>query len=102
MMETGYIPPNLHYETPSEQIPALKEGRIGVVTKTTPWTGDYAAINTTSIGGSCCSVILKSYKKEKVNCGEPDDDLSRLVTVSGYNEEAVAAVLDDVSIIIHI
>ena len=102
MMETGYIPPNLHYKNPSEKIPAFKDGRIEVVTKTTPWKGDYAAVNTTSIGGGCASVILKSYNKEKINRGQPDDDLPRLVTVSGNNEEAVAAILDDVSIVIHI
>ena len=96
-MNSGYIPPNLHYKNPSEKIPALKEGRIKVVTKLTPWNDEFVAINNTSIGGGCSSVILRSYKKVKKNGGQPNDKLPRLITVSGSNEEAVAAVLNEVS-----
>ena len=100
-MDTGTIPPNLYYENPSSKIPALKEGRVKVVTTKIPWGGDYAAINTLSITGVASNVILKSYKKEKKNRAEPSDDLPRLVIASGCTEEAVACILDDVSIYIY-
>ena len=96
-MEIGCIPPNLHYEHPSDKIPALKEGRVKVVTDKTPWTGEYAAVNSASMTGTFANVILKSFKKEKKNGGQPTDKLPRLVIVSGCTEEAVAAILDDVS-----
>lgn len=96
-MESGFIPPNIHYKKPSDKIPALKEGRVKVVTEPTPWTGDYAAINSIAMTGSCANIILKSCKKEKKNGGQPEDNLSRLIIASGCTEEAVETVLKDVS-----
>ena len=101
-MESGYIPPNLHYKQPSDKIPALKEGRVKVVTDTTPWTGDYAVINSTGISGVCANIILKSYKKEKKNNGQPEDNLPRLVIASGCTEEAIESILNDVSYSIYL
>ena len=97
-METGFIPPNLHYIIPSEKIPALAEGRLKVVTETTPWKGNFVAINSTSYGGSFSNIILKTHKKEKKNNGQPEDDLPRLVMVSGRTEDAVNTILSDVRI----
>lgn len=95
-MESGVIPPNLHYKRPRKAVKALEDGRIKVVDKPTPWDGGYAGINSFGFGGANAHVLLKSNSKEKVNNGEPDDDLPRLVAVSGRTEEAVAAIVDDV------
>lgn len=93
-MDRGMIPPNLHYKTPSNLIPAIKEGRIKVPTNCIPWEGKYAAVNTISITGLAANVILKSFKKDKKNQGAPDDNLIRLIIASGSTEESVAYVLD--------
>ncbi|XP_051160200.1 fatty acid synthase-like [Leptopilina boulardi] len=93
-MESGYIPPNLHFQKPSDQIPALKEGRCKVVTELTPWTGDYAVVNSLAFTGASANIILKDFKKEKKNKGEPKDNLPRLVICSGCTEEAVDFILN--------
>ncbi|XP_051173749.1 fatty acid synthase-like [Leptopilina boulardi] len=90
-METGYIPPNLHFQKSS--IPAVQEGRCKVVTESTPWSDDYAVVNSLALTGSSANIVLKKYKKEKKNQGKPDDNLLRLVTVSGCTKEAVDVIL---------
>ncbi|XP_043468900.1 fatty acid synthase-like [Leptopilina heterotoma] len=94
-MESGYIPPNLHFKTPSDKIPALKEGRCKVVTELTPWTGDYAVVNSLAFSGVCSNIILKDFKKEKINKGQPNDTLPRIVIASGCTEQAVDLLLSD-------
>jgi len=96
-METGIIPPNLHYNRPREGFKALKEGRLKVVTEPTPWEGGYVGINSFCFGGANCHIVLKSNSKKKINNGAPSDDLPRLVTVSGRTEDSVEVFLDDVS-----
>ena len=80
-METGFIPPNLHFKQPRIGVKALEENRIKVVSELTPWEGGYVGIN----------------PKEKINKGLPKDDLPRLVAVSGRTELAVETLLSDVS-----
>lgn len=96
-METGMIPPNLHYTQPLKGVKPLADGRFKVVTEATPWQGDYAAVNSFGFGGANCHTILKSHTKKKINGGAKTDDLPRLVVVSGRNEESVKVFLDDVS-----
>ena len=95
-MENGFIPPNLHYKTPREGIPSLKDGRIKVITEATPWKGGYAGINSFGFGGANAHVLIKSHEKQKINNGSPKDNLPRLVTISGRTEEAVVTMLNDV------
>lgn len=96
-METDTIPANLHYNQPREGMKALEEGRLKVVTESTPWEGGYTGINSFGFGGANCHIILKSNSKKKLNNGAPSDDLPRLVTVSGRTEESVKVFLYDVS-----
>lgn len=96
-METGFIPPNLHYNKPREGVKALEDGRIKVITELTPWELGYVGINSFGFGGANAHVLLRSNQKEKVNNGAPQDDLPRLVVVSGRTEEAVHTLLNDVS-----
>ncbi|XP_024885303.1 fatty acid synthase [Temnothorax curvispinosus] len=95
-METGIIPPNLHYNRPREGLKALEDGRLKVVTEQTPWDGGYVGINSFGFGGANCHVVLKSYSKKKINNGAPSDDLPRLVTVSGRTEDSIKVFLSDI------
>ncbi|KAK0096040.1 hypothetical protein PV326_006670, partial [Microctonus aethiopoides] len=94
--ETGVIPPNLHYKRPRDGVESLENGRIEVVTEPTPWTGGYIAISSFGFGGANAHILLKSNPKEKVNGSAPEDDLPRLVAVSGRTQEAVDTILQDI------
>ncbi|XP_046739713.1 fatty acid synthase-like [Diprion similis] len=94
-MESGIIPPNINYNRPREEIEALMTGRIQVITEPTPWKGGYVGINSFGFGGGNAHVLLKSNPKEKINNGAPNDDMPRLVVVSGRTEEAVKTLLND-------
>lgn len=54
-------------------------------------------VNSFGFGGANCHVLLKSNEKNKINGGLPMDDLPRLVYVSGRTQEAVDAILNNVS-----
>lgn len=95
-MESGLIPPNIHFNRPRKDVEAFTEGRIKVVTETIPFDGEYIGINSFGFGGANAHVLLRSNPKAKVNKGLPDDDLPRLVVVSGRTEEAVVTILNDV------
>lgn len=95
-MESGYIPPNLHYKSPREGVQALFDGRLKVVTEPTAWEGGLVGVNSFGFGGANCHVLLKSNDKPKINQGIPEDNLPRLVVISGRTEEAVKTLITDV------
>ncbi|XP_043250638.1 fatty acid synthase-like [Colletes gigas] len=95
-METGLLPPNLHFKSPMKGMKCFEEGKVRVVTEPTPWKGGYIGINSFGFGGANAHVLLKAYTKEKVNNGAPSDDLPRIVTGSGRTEEAVETLLHSV------
>ncbi|XP_046739715.1 fatty acid synthase-like isoform X2 [Diprion similis] len=97
-MESGIIPPNINHNRPREDIKALTTGRIQVITEPTPWNGGYVGINSFGFGGGNAHVLLKSNPREKINNGAPNDDMPRLVVVSGCTEEAVTTLLDELGI----
>ncbi|XP_057319878.1 fatty acid synthase-like [Microplitis mediator] len=94
--ESGIIPPNLHFNRPREGVKALEEGRVKVIAEPTPWEGGYAAVNSFGFGGANAHILLKSNPIDKINGGAPNDNLPRLVVVSGRTEAAVEALLHDV------
>lgn len=96
-METGIITPTIHFKHPRKELTAIIEGRIKVVTEPTEWKGGYICVNSFGFGGANAHILLKSNPKLKINNGTPNDDLPRLVAVSGRTEEAVKIILDDVS-----
>lgn len=69
-----------------------------VVTEKTPWDGGMVGVNSFGFGGANCHVLLKWNEKQKKNGGLPDDDIPRVVPASGRTEEAVDAILSDVSV----
>ena len=93
-METGLIPPNLHFTSPIQGMKCFEEGKVEVITEPTPWEGGYVGLNSFGFGGVNVHVLLNSYTKEKVNNGRPSDDLPRLVVGSGRTEEAVETLLN--------
>ncbi|XP_065214305.1 fatty acid synthase-like [Planococcus citri] len=95
--EEKMIPPNLHYKNPNPCIKGLQNGQLEVVTKPIPLEGEYFAINSFGLGGANGHILLAPHKKEKkINNAVIDDDLPRLVTVSGRTEEALDYILNDV------
>lgn len=64
--DTGYIPPNLHYENPREDIPALTKGRMTVVSEKTKFNRGLFGINSFGFGGANAHILLKNLAKEKV------------------------------------
>ncbi|CAH1987550.1 unnamed protein product [Acanthoscelides obtectus] len=96
-METGLIPPNLHYSEPRPEIKALCEGRMSVVTEKMPFDEEKGlfGINSFGFGGGNCHILLRTNKKKKINKGLPSDNLPRLVFVSGRTAEAVQTLLNE-------
>ncbi|XP_077256657.1 fatty acid synthase-like isoform X4 [Temnothorax americanus] len=94
-METGIIMPTIHFKCPRKELTAIIEGRIKIVTEPTEWEGGYVGINSFGFGGANCHILLKSNPKQKINNGASNNDLSRLVIVSGRTEKAVKIILDD-------
>ncbi|XP_071569269.1 fatty acid synthase-like isoform X2 [Temnothorax nylanderi] len=95
-METGIITPTIHFKRPRKELTAIIEGRIKIVTEPTEWEGGYVAINSFGFGGANGHILLKSNTKQKINNAALNDDLPRLVAVSGRTAEAVKIILDDV------
>ncbi|XP_039309372.1 fatty acid synthase-like [Solenopsis invicta] len=97
-MEAGVIPANLHFNTPNPDIPALKEGRIRVVDKATPWNGSLMSINGCGIGGTNAHLILMSNPKSRSKPISPlniIELLPKLVAVSGRIKEGVHTLLNN-------
>ncbi|XP_077184140.1 fatty acid synthase [Paroedura picta] len=92
-LEHGLWAPNIHYNTPNPDIPALQDGRIEVVTKPTPVKGQYVGINSFGFGGSNAHIILSPNKKK---CPPWETcSLPRLVQFCGRTEEAVERLIEE-------
>ncbi|KAH9645168.1 hypothetical protein HF086_005713 [Spodoptera exigua] len=89
----GKLPANLHYNEPQDNIPAIKDGRIQVVTDNVNFDRGFTAMNNFSFSGANFHVLLKGQYKEKnlqrYECGIP-----RLVLASGREETCVQKILD--------
>lgn len=93
-MENQQIPPTLHYSSPNPGVPALKDGRLQVVSKPLPWTGKYAAVNAVGIGGMNAQALLKANGIEKKP--QPQDPIARLMVGSARTESAINYMLNRV------
>ncbi|KAM7359337.1 fatty acid synthase 3 [Cochliomyia hominivorax] len=92
--ENGKIPPNINFEEIKPEIAALAEGRLVVVNEVMDLHKPYIGINSFGFGGANAHALLKAFEKDKVNHGIPEDDIPRLVTWAGRNEQSVNAILD--------
>lgn len=98
-METGIIPPNIHYKTPRTGATALEERRMKVLTEKTPFKDKnvLVGVNSFGFGGANCHVLLEWNAKNKIKNGEPEDNVPRLICASGRIEEAVTSIFDDIT-----
>ncbi|KPJ13817.1 Fatty acid synthase [Papilio machaon] len=89
----GEISGNLHYENPHYDVDAVRDRRIEVVHKNTPFKRGFAALNSFSYTGLMAHVLLKGYYKEK-NHKKYISNIPYLVNVSSRNEAGVVRMLD--------
>lgn len=83
-MQTGIIPPNLHYKTPNPLIPGLVDGRLKVVTEPMKWNSTVCGLNCFGFGGQNSHLVLRGNPKVRdVKIDDP-----RLVIYMGRTEEA--------------
>ncbi|KAJ2952057.1 hypothetical protein O0L34_g4320 [Tuta absoluta] len=92
---TGYIPPNINFQSPREECPSLMEGRLKVVTEKQPWNRGRFALSSFGFGGANAHILLENFMKPKINNGLPSDGIPRLVCASGRTESAVSKILND-------
>lgn len=92
-LEHGLWAPNLHFNDPNPDIPALHDGSLKVVCKPTPVKGGLVSINSFGFGGSNAHVILRPNEKK---C-QPQEtcNLPRLVQVCGRTQEAVEILIEE-------
>ncbi|XP_067204115.1 fatty acid synthase-like [Linepithema humile] len=95
--ETGFVPPNINFTSPRNDIDALMDGSIRVITEAMPLKNGYVGINSFGFGGANAHMLLQWNVKKKINNGVPTDDLPRLVVLSGCTEESVKLFLDDIA-----
>lgn len=96
IFENEKLIPNLNIKTLRDDCPALVEGRIKIVQEVEDFSEDYIGVNSFGVLGANAHVVLKRNQKDKLNRGNPDDDLPRLVLWSGRTEEAVKTILDNI------
>ncbi|RZC40858.1 Ketoacyl-synt C, ketoacyl-synt, and/or PS-DH domain containing protein, partial [Asbolus verrucosus] len=96
-METGLIAPNIYLKKIKAGMEGFEQGRLKAVTELTELEGDEAVvgINNFGFGGNNCHLLIKRFKKEKMKEGLPNDDVPRLVCVSGRTEESILSSLND-------
>lgn len=90
-LERGVWAPNLHFNNPNPDIPALTDGRVQVVDRPTPTRGGIVGINSFGFGGSNVHVILRPA--EKAAASASPRRLPRLLQACGRTEAAVNSVL---------
>ncbi|CAL1290423.1 unnamed protein product [Larinioides sclopetarius] len=91
--ENEKIPPNIKYEIPNPNCPALLDGRIVVVTEPTAFKGSYIPITSIGMGGAIVETLLKKnpityHEKEK------DGKLCRLVLFPATTDKAISFLFD--------
>lgn len=98
-METGLISPNINLKKIKEGMLGFENGRMKAVTEITELEGDQSiiGINNFGFGGNNCHALVKRFNQAKKNDGIPEDDLPRLVCVSGRSERAVLDLLKQVN-----
>ncbi|KAI4493375.1 hypothetical protein M0802_009435 [Mischocyttarus mexicanus] len=94
-MESGIIPPNLHFNSPNTDIPGLLDGRIQVVDKPLPWKGGLVGLNSFGFGGANAHIVLRSNPKPKLS-PVLETKLPKLVIASARTEEAVDFMLNTI------
>ncbi|GBP54608.1 Fatty acid synthase [Eumeta japonica] len=90
---SGQIAANLYYETPHNQLQAIREDQIQIVVENKPFSQTYVAVNNHSLGGLNCHALLHGYNKKK-DLTKYKTNIPRLVNISGRIESNVKKILD--------
>nr|XP_049700707.1 fatty acid synthase [Helicoverpa armigera] len=89
----GKLPANLHYSEPQDQVTAVKDGRVQVVTENAPFDRGFTALNNFSFSGGNFHVVLKGHYKEK-RLQKYRSQIPHLVLASGREESCVQTIWD--------
>lgn len=94
-MEESKVAPNMHLKKIKSGFTSLEQGKLVVATEITPIGDNDAVIGVSNFGfgGNNCHVILKRVSQIKP---KTEDDVPRLVCVSGRTKQAVEEILKDV------
>ncbi|XP_036143420.1 fatty acid synthase-like, partial [Monomorium pharaonis] len=95
--EAGFFPPNVNYVSPRRDIEALLNGTVRVVEEPMPIKNGYIGLSSFGFGGSNAHVLLKWNNKQKIKNEATNDDLPKLVILSGRTEESVKLFLNDIA-----
>lgn len=90
-MERGVWAPNLHFNDPNPDIPALTDGRVQVVDRPIPIRGGIVGINSFGFGGSNVHIILRPA--DKAAGSALARTVPRVLQACGRTEPAVNAML---------
>lgn len=94
-MESGFIPPNINYSSPRQDIKALHNGKIAVISEKTQCDSAAVGVNAFGFGGANGHILLKRNEKSKKEKKKKnlEDLLPSFVVASGRTEQAVNALL---------
>lgn len=87
-LERGVWAPNLHFNSPNPDIPALTDGRVQVVDRPIPVRGGIVGVNSFGFGGSNVHVILRPAEK-RGEAAAPPRTVPRMLQACGRTEAAV-------------
>uniref|UniRef100_H9H9W4 Fatty acid synthase n=1 Tax=Nomascus leucogenys TaxID=61853 RepID=H9H9W4_NOMLE len=92
-LEHGLWAPNLHFHSPSPEIPVLLDGRLQVVAQPLPVCGGNVGINSFGFRGSKVHVFLRP-NTQLPPAPTPHATLPRLLRASGRTPEAMQKLLE--------
>ncbi|CAD0204513.1 unnamed protein product [Chrysodeixis includens] len=90
----GELAANLHCTNPRQDIVALRDGRMRIVTEHERFGRTYAAVNGLSVTGMNSHVLLHGHYKPK-DLSRYQTNIPHLVTISGRQETMVKKVLEE-------
>ncbi|CAH2093765.1 unnamed protein product [Euphydryas editha] len=91
---TGKLAANLHCDVPRQDIAALRDGRMRVLTDHQEFGRKYIAVNGISVTGINTHVLLHGHYKPK-DLSRYKSSIPQLVTISGRQESSVKKIFDD-------
>ncbi|CAH0713976.1 unnamed protein product, partial [Brenthis ino] len=91
---TGKIAANLHCDSPRQDVAALRDGRMCIVTDHMDFSYSYTAVNGLSVTGVNSHVLLKGHYKPK-DLSRYKATIPQLVTLSGRQESSVVKIIND-------
>nr|XP_049699195.1 fatty acid synthase [Helicoverpa armigera]XP_049699196.1 fatty acid synthase [Helicoverpa armigera] len=92
----GAIAANLHCDSPRQDVAALRDGRMQVVTDNKKFQRNYVALNGMSAAGVNSHVLLKGKYKPK-DLSLYKSSIPHLVTISGRQESAIRNIFENLT-----